>query len=230
MDSGSFKYDLLKDEHNEIRLVQIIPPRSGQTTIRLKLKHFGLKQMQGKFRAVSYVWGDTKSTSELIIVNRKRFWQHHNIMLFYQHCLEFKVQRSVWLWIDSVCINQKDEQEKGHQVDLMGRIYRSAQLVLVWMPAIQTIPPEPKRTGDGGSRIGHFQNIVRKLKLSRAARDSDSNNCSDNLWYWIMQDGYWQRVWTMQEVHLTKRPLVMFRNLSIDNAVALATGRYLGRV
>lgn len=37
------------------------------------------------------------------------------------------------LWIDALCINQKDVQERGQQVQLMARIYASARQVLVWL-------------------------------------------------------------------------------------------------
>lgn len=37
------------------------------------------------------------------------------------------------LWIDQVCINQHDIDEKTQQVCLMGNIYKSAKTVLVWL-------------------------------------------------------------------------------------------------
>ncbi|KAK3953679.1 heterokaryon incompatibility protein-domain-containing protein [Pseudoneurospora amorphoporcata] len=37
------------------------------------------------------------------------------------------------LWIDQICINQDDDQEKGFQVQLMREIYSLADKVLVWL-------------------------------------------------------------------------------------------------
>lgn len=37
------------------------------------------------------------------------------------------------LWIDSLCIDQSNGIERNHQVSHMGRIYRNAQRVLVWL-------------------------------------------------------------------------------------------------
>jgi hypothetical protein len=37
------------------------------------------------------------------------------------------------LWIDQICINQSDVKEKTEQVKVMGRIYRSAEQVRVWL-------------------------------------------------------------------------------------------------
>jgi hypothetical protein len=37
------------------------------------------------------------------------------------------------LWIDAICINQEDITERGHQVQLMGRVCSKATRVLVWL-------------------------------------------------------------------------------------------------
>jgi Heterokaryon incompatibility protein (HET) len=39
------------------------------------------------------------------------------------------------IWIDAICINQKDIGEKNVQVPLMGEIYASAACVIVWLGA-----------------------------------------------------------------------------------------------
>ncbi|CZR65847.1 uncharacterized protein PAC_15747 [Phialocephala subalpina] len=38
-----------------------------------------------------------------------------------------------YVWIDAVCINQQDSVEKAVQVGMMGRIYKSAKSVIVWL-------------------------------------------------------------------------------------------------
>jgi len=37
------------------------------------------------------------------------------------------------LWVDAVCINQKDHQERNHQVGLMRKIYEKAKSVFIWL-------------------------------------------------------------------------------------------------
>jgi len=41
--------------------------------------------------------------------------------------------RDVHLWADALCINQADEKEKGDQVSLMGQIYQTATLTVIWL-------------------------------------------------------------------------------------------------
>ncbi|TGJ86389.1 hypothetical protein E0Z10_g2386 [Xylaria hypoxylon] len=37
------------------------------------------------------------------------------------------------LWVDAVCIDQEDAQERGHQVQLMSQIFSQAERVIVWL-------------------------------------------------------------------------------------------------
>lgn len=37
------------------------------------------------------------------------------------------------LWVDAICINQSNPDEKNHQVRQMYRIYSSASRVLIWL-------------------------------------------------------------------------------------------------
>src|SRR4051812_36530342 len=37
------------------------------------------------------------------------------------------------LWIDAICINQEDHEERNHQVQMMALIYNSAAQVCVWL-------------------------------------------------------------------------------------------------
>jgi hypothetical protein len=37
------------------------------------------------------------------------------------------------LWVDAICINQKDDKERGHQVGMMRDVYSKATEVLIWL-------------------------------------------------------------------------------------------------
>ncbi len=41
--------------------------------------------------------------------------------------------QSLPLFVDQICINQADDAEKSHQINLMGDIYRSCECVLAWL-------------------------------------------------------------------------------------------------
>jgi hypothetical protein len=65
------------------------------------------------YRAVSYVWGDPDPVRP-IIVNGALFHIAENLYQFLSH---FQYQESVGpLWVDALCINQEDVEEKSLQV------------------------------------------------------------------------------------------------------------------
>jgi hypothetical protein len=37
------------------------------------------------------------------------------------------------MWVDAVCIDQENDQEKEHQIQLMAKIYGQASRVIVWL-------------------------------------------------------------------------------------------------
>lgn len=37
------------------------------------------------------------------------------------------------VWIDAICINQRDEVEKSVQVNMMGDIFKRAEKIVVWL-------------------------------------------------------------------------------------------------
>jgi hypothetical protein len=37
------------------------------------------------------------------------------------------------MWVDAICINQKNPEEQGQQVQLMAKIYSNAHRVIVWL-------------------------------------------------------------------------------------------------
>jgi hypothetical protein len=38
-----------------------------------------------------------------------------------------------WLWIDALCIDQSDAQERTHQVEIMSEIFGRADSVISWL-------------------------------------------------------------------------------------------------
>jgi hypothetical protein len=45
------------------------------------------------------------------------------------------------LWIDALCINQEDEEERDRQVGFMGELYSNARTVLAWLGCPEQVNP-----------------------------------------------------------------------------------------
>jgi hypothetical protein len=85
-----------------------------------------------KFYALSYTWGKPGATLSIFCNGRTMeiATNLHEAMvtLFSEpHSLDLPI------WIDAICINQKDDEEKGVQVAKMGDVYRKATKVVVWL-------------------------------------------------------------------------------------------------
>src|SRR5271155_4455834 len=112
-----------------IRLLRLEPRGDHNDPLRVNLVTFAL-ETSPKHEALSYVWGDPDRT-EPIECNGEPFKVTENLFSALSH-LHYR-DRIRLLWVDAVCINQKDNSEKSHQVSIMGSIYRRAERVLIWL-------------------------------------------------------------------------------------------------
>jgi hypothetical protein len=81
-----------------------------------------------KYTAISYTCGSYDITDRLNLEGKT----YLPITQTRAYILS-RAPRGRWLWIDAVCINQDDNDEKAHQLREMWRIYSSARLVMVWL-------------------------------------------------------------------------------------------------
>ncbi|KAG9197097.1 hypothetical protein G6514_002276 [Epicoccum nigrum] len=84
-----------------------------------------------RFAALSYVWGSIEDPA-CITIDQTKFWITRN--LFNALKALRRPDKAISLWIDAICINQNDLQEKKVQIGLMRRIYRQAQKVTAYVP------------------------------------------------------------------------------------------------
>ncbi|KAG1889327.1 heterokaryon incompatibility protein-domain-containing protein [Suillus subluteus] len=67
------------------------------------------------------------------------------------------------IWIDAICINQQDLQERSAQVNMMGRIFRSARTVVVWL----------------GEPPGDYEDTIRFMERLPCIKEQQSESVSD---------------------------------------------------
>ncbi|KAI4957284.1 hypothetical protein J4E86_005758 [Alternaria arbusti] len=112
-----------------IRVLRL-QPGDNDHDINCGLEIVDIEQSKGSYEAISYVWGDPNDTVEVqcdglrvpITISLA------DALRNFRHTSEPRV-----LWADALCINQKDDQEKGHQVKRMGEVYANAKRTLVWL-------------------------------------------------------------------------------------------------
>lgn len=82
------------------------------------------------YEALSYVWGDI-SAKEEAYCDGARIYLTANLASALRQLRPAKGKRV--MWVDAICINQSDSEEKAHQIRLMGKMYQRAKCVLVWL-------------------------------------------------------------------------------------------------
>lgn len=153
-----FKHDPLMPGEN-IRVLFLEPSRDSDSAIQCILLDKPLSECHGIYEALSYVWGSTDMNCK-IYCNEQPLYVNMSCYMALKNLRNKKKYRM--LWIDNICIDQSSNEERGHQVELMGSIYRNARTVIVWLGEEE---PETKRAFRR-RRYGHILwNISRKFHV-----------------------------------------------------------------
>jgi hypothetical protein len=149
-----------------------------------------------KYEAVSWCWGREARTKIIKILDIERnptlkFLVSPNLEAALK-CLRKDAVPRV-LWIDAICINQDDFEERSEQVPLMAQIYGQATNVCVWLGA-----------GDSSSnRAITFikERVLRPESFDKLVQD----NSTASEWMAVntlMMKPWFSRRWVVQEVAL----------------------------
>lgn len=173
----------------------------------------------------SYSRYTVKSGTKPIICNGKTLDIQANLHDFLLRLRRWNIRRS--FWIDALSVNQDDDEERSFQVNMMERIYRSANTVFVWLGESTLRTPfglrymESLPYRDIGNEDFHTAdyvmhdnpewidehlygdlyaaNILSFLKILRG-HGRASAGIRD-----ILAREYFQRTWVVQEIVLAKR-------------------------
>ncbi|RYP13310.1 hypothetical protein DL765_006933 [Monosporascus sp. GIB2] len=202
-----FEYPRLQGE-NSIRLFRLhrrLPfrPLSG-TLIPVPLED------APPYEAISYSWGDCKETS-VVIVNGVSFKTSKATYDALASCRSFR--RSRLVWIDYLCIDQGNLDEKSKQVQMMAKIYERARLVIAHL----------------GNHEGAFLvylllfEMVVAIKLQgyngRDLADKYSRRPNPVQWQafiHFLTSPWFSRVWVIQEVAFAKILVLKYGNCSYN--------------
>ena len=119
-------------DKNEIRLFDL-EPGSDADIISGHLRHhseWGHWPGSKEYEALSYVWGSAEHPSN-IRVNGRIVTVTESLHTALRQ-LRYP-DRPRTLWIDYLCINQRDVNERSNEVARMGIIYGNAEDVLIWL-------------------------------------------------------------------------------------------------
>ena len=125
-----YKYEPLgADGLRSLRLVTLLAGLPDQHEVECHISHYALDQCP-PYEALSYCWGGIRD-KRTIRCNGAHFNVSANLRSALLN-LRFD-NRSRLLWIDAICINQEDLDEKARQVSIMSHIYSHAQRTVIWL-------------------------------------------------------------------------------------------------
>ncbi|TVY45237.1 Heterokaryon incompatibility protein 6,OR allele [Lachnellula occidentalis] len=212
----AYTYTELDRSQNLIRLLHL-SPASFDDTIRC---HFTDALLDDKpdYEALSYTWGDVKDTRS-IEVEGKAFSITSNLHLALKYLRLENAERT--LWVDALCINQKNNNERMHQVSRMRSIYGQASLVVVWL-------------GEGWEGSDTAMGFLRKLgeddslhldpsqepSISVDGLDLDSSKLRSHI-IRLFDLPWWKRTWTVQEFILAENLVFQCSRYLISREIVL---------
>ena len=121
--------DTAEEESFHIRVLELLPASDICDSVQFKL-HTVPFDATPDYEALSYCWGESIDSTP-IYHDEKVFHARINLV---QALQRFRLDdRSRFLWVDAICIDQSSSAEKNHQVSRMDQIYQRSSCTLIWL-------------------------------------------------------------------------------------------------
>jgi hypothetical protein len=196
---AQYPYRRLDFDTYEVRLLKLTWEYSKNSPLSCSLEHVSLID-PGSYFALSYCWGAPLYT-ETIKIDAFDF----PITASLASALEAVRKKylltgnGLRIWVDALCINQENNEERSHQVRIMRQIYSKASKVLCWA---------------GDNQASGFPEAVNILLRSPNDEVGDVDKV-DLAVPWTLLDvffsqPYWRRVWVIQEIAVASKAQVMY--------------------
>ena len=191
-------YRYLNDSERELRVV--IMPGEYHEDLRCEVvyTHLGPNGGTLPYEALSYTWGKMYSL-RLIKMNGSPFAVTSNLEAALRRLRRPNKSRAVW--VDALCIDQENFEERGKQVQIMREIYENASEVIVWLGEESPSTNCAMDFLDQASRQENPRDWFLKSVVERGLTYQDQWKAIILLW----RKPYWTRVWIIQEIGYASR-------------------------
>jgi Heterokaryon incompatibility protein (HET) len=198
-------YNPLNNSSREFRLLVLRPgPRTAH--IRCRLRKSSLADIRlPAFVALSYTWTNSLYRLEplweenhLIEVNGYEFSVSRNLILALSELRDRSQPKT--FWIDAICIDQKNIEEKNHQVSLMKEIYGRAYSVIAWLGPEDN---DSSRLLEFAAAITDQQNPETRQRMT--LQELERRTRFNETYQAFFERSYWYRTWIIQEIFSAKR-------------------------
>ncbi|KAF2437435.1 HET-domain-containing protein, partial [Karstenula rhodostoma CBS 690.94] len=208
-------YAPLPADRFNIRLIKLQPSDNPSAPILCQLVTYPINSDRPgahSYECLSYVWGTEEYRKCIEIDIGEAVLNFPATPNLYEALLHIRdpVFEQI-LWIDAICINQDDDEEKATQVAAMARIYGLAKRVVVWLG------PEAE-----GSTLA-FEELRNQAQsyLSADRSSSDETKPKDEATA-LLRRPYFRRMWILQEVTAARNILFKCGDAELQTSTFIA--------
>lgn len=217
-------YRPLDSTRREIRTIRLLP--SSESSLVECLTEIVSLDEEPQYHAISYAWGDPTITTPIVLNGIPVEVTTNSEAALRRIRDDYHGDDPVKVWIDAVCIDQRNASEQSHQVQLMGKVYSQARMTYVWLGeqaddsdlAIDLI----KAMGTGALDPADPKTWISIPELFQHRRW----RAIDQLFH----RPFWYRLWVLQEVVLAEDVLVTCGNEQLTWNALVAAFMILGGI
>jgi len=185
-------------EESDIRLLTVIRHDGSRAFCRLDTVP---REEAPEYDAISYCWGEDTRTST-ITCNSSEHAIRTSLFVALKYFLDGRPPPLRPLWIDAICVNQADADEKAVQVPRMGEIYKFATRTLIWLG---------EGTDESDEVLENINRLHQRLHGESARQDEQTASRLKEEGLMPDPDGvrnlllrpWFSRLWVVQEVALS---------------------------
>jgi hypothetical protein len=212
----AFPYRQLVD--TDVRLLKIHSAKANDT-IECSLHQLHLGSAP-EYYALSYVWGDVRNRMQ-IILNGHPFQVTENLHSALLRLGSDEKFSGSYFWIDAICINQSDVDEKSKQVPRMTEVYSSTKLVVAWLG--HNSPVDKDMIRHLFFKAALFGQQVEREGIRSRNDVSAWNQHHPEFWEdfetliaalaWVQRRAWFSRMWVLQEAILCDRSCRLYAGI-----------------
>ena len=176
---------MLPPDGDNIRLLRLLPNEDEATPLHCELCNYSLRRLSPRthlYEALSYVWGDPDKTLP-IFVDKNRFQVTINLHAALSRLRDHSFERIIW--VDAICIDQSNKEERKQQVQLMAKIYSNAHRVIVWF----------------GEQTVEIQGALEVMQLAanEELTERSKKEIKQQAMLNLLQNPWFQRIWVRKK-------------------------------